>query len=95
MAGPAARNASVARPMPDLLASSFLIAAALAVVAGMVRGFAGFGAAMMMTPSYLLKTALPMPDARPLCQKPPSPMNEMERLEEGTLKAAALAAPRP
>lgn len=52
MAGPAARNASVARPMPDLLASSFLIAAALAVVAGMVRGFAGFGAAMMMTPVF-------------------------------------------
>jgi len=38
--------------MPDLLASSFLIAAAVAVVAGMVRGFAGFGAAMLMTPVF-------------------------------------------
>jgi uncharacterized protein len=35
--------------MPDLLAPSFLIAAAVAIVAGMVRGFAGFGAAMLMT----------------------------------------------
>ena len=52
MTGSAARNASVARPMPDLLAFSFLIAAAVAVVAGMVRGFAGFGAAMMMTPVF-------------------------------------------
>lgn len=52
MAGPTGRNASVALPMPDLLASSFLIAAALAVVAGMVRGFAGFGAAMVMTPVF-------------------------------------------
>jgi uncharacterized membrane protein YfcA len=38
--------------MPDLLAASFLIAAAVAVFAGMVRGFAGFGAAMMMTPVF-------------------------------------------
>lgn len=38
--------------MPDLLASSFLIAAAVAALAGMVRGFAGFGAAMMMTPVF-------------------------------------------
>ena len=38
--------------MPDLLALSFLAAAAVAVVAGMVRGFAGFGAAMMMTPVF-------------------------------------------
>jgi hypothetical protein len=38
--------------MPDLLALSFLIAAAVAVVAGMVRGFAGFGAAMLMTPVF-------------------------------------------
>jgi uncharacterized membrane protein YfcA len=38
--------------MPDLLAFSFLIAAAVAVVAGMVRGFAGFGAAMIMTPVF-------------------------------------------
>ncbi len=52
MMGPAARNDSVVRPMPDLLAFSFLIAAAVAVVAGMVRGFAGFGAAMMMTPVF-------------------------------------------
>src|SRR3954447_20728542 len=40
------------RPMPDVLAFSFLIAAAVTVVAGMVRGFAGFGAAMMMTPVF-------------------------------------------
>ena len=38
--------------MPDLLAPSFLIAALVAVVAGMVRGFAGFGAAMLMTPVF-------------------------------------------
>jgi uncharacterized membrane protein YfcA len=38
--------------MPDLLAFSFLIAAIVAVIAGMVRGFAGFGAAMMMTPVF-------------------------------------------
>ncbi|MCW5736411.1 MAG: sulfite exporter TauE/SafE family protein [Enhydrobacter sp.] len=38
--------------MPDLLAISFLIAAGVAVIAGMVRGFAGFGAAMMMTPVF-------------------------------------------
>src|SRR3954465_1902592 len=38
--------------MPDLLAASFLIAAAVAVIAGMVRGFAGFGAAMVMTPVF-------------------------------------------
>ena len=52
MTGSPARNASVGRPMPDLLAFSFLIAAAVAAVAGMVRGFAGFGAAMMMTPVF-------------------------------------------
>ena len=38
--------------MPELLSASFLVAAAVAVVAGMVRGFAGFGAAMMMTPVF-------------------------------------------
>ncbi len=38
--------------MPDLLSTSFLVAAAVAVVAGMVRGFAGFGAAMVMTPVF-------------------------------------------
>jgi len=52
MTAAVARNASVGRPMPDLLASSFLIAAAVAFVAGMVRGFAGFGAAMIMTPVF-------------------------------------------
>ena len=30
----------------------FLIAAAVAFIAGMVRGFAGFGAAMVMTPIF-------------------------------------------
>jgi uncharacterized protein len=38
--------------MPDLLALPFLISAAVACIAGMVRGFAGFGAAMMMTPVF-------------------------------------------
>ncbi len=38
--------------MPDLLALSFLISAAVACIAGMVRGFAGFGAAMLMTPVF-------------------------------------------
>jgi uncharacterized protein len=38
--------------MPDLLALPFLICAVVACVAGMVRGFAGFGAAMIMTPVF-------------------------------------------
>jgi len=38
--------------MPDLLALPFLICALVACIAGMVRGFAGFGAAMMMTPAF-------------------------------------------
>ena len=38
--------------MPEFLTVSFLIAAVVAVVAGMVRGFAGFGAAMVMTPVF-------------------------------------------
>lgn len=38
--------------MPDLLALPFLIAVSVAVIAGMVRGFAGFGAAMVMTPVF-------------------------------------------
>jgi uncharacterized membrane protein YfcA len=38
--------------MPDILSLPFLIAAAVAVVAGMVRGFAGFGAAMLMAPVF-------------------------------------------
>jgi uncharacterized membrane protein YfcA len=38
--------------MPDFLAISFLTAAVVAAIAGMVRGFAGFGAAMMMTPVF-------------------------------------------
>ena len=42
----------LASPMPDFLAISFLTAAAVAAIAGMVRGFAGFGAAMMMTPIF-------------------------------------------
>src|SRR5579883_1357200 len=40
------------RRMPDLLSLPFLFAAVVAVIAGMVRGFAGFGAAMMMTPVF-------------------------------------------
>ncbi len=38
--------------MPDLLSLPFLFAAVVAVVAGMVRGFTGFGAAMVMTPVF-------------------------------------------
>lgn len=38
--------------MPEFLTVSFLTAAVIAVVAGMVRGFAGFGAAMVMTPVF-------------------------------------------
>jgi uncharacterized membrane protein YfcA len=38
--------------MPEILTISFLTAAIVAIVAGMVRGFAGFGAAMMMTPVF-------------------------------------------
>src|ERR1044072_9912424 len=38
--------------MPDLLAFSFLICAVVACIAGMVRGFARFGAAMLMTPIF-------------------------------------------
>jgi uncharacterized membrane protein YfcA len=38
--------------MPEFLTVSFLIAAAVALIAGMVRGFAGFGAAMVMTPVF-------------------------------------------
>src|SRR5262245_12700373 len=45
-------NASVGCSMPDLLAFSFLTCAAVACIAGMVRGFAGFGAAMLMTPVF-------------------------------------------
>lgn len=38
--------------MLDLLTVPFLISAVVACVAGMVRGFAGFGAAMLMTPIF-------------------------------------------
>ncbi len=38
--------------MPELLSAPFLIAALVAFIAGMVRGFAGFGAAMLMTPAF-------------------------------------------
>ena len=38
--------------MPDLLALPFLVCAVVACIAGMVRGFAGFGAAMIMTPIF-------------------------------------------
>ncbi len=38
--------------MPDILSTPFLFAAVVAVIAGMVRGFAGFGAAMVMTPIF-------------------------------------------
>lgn len=38
--------------MPELLTVPFMISAAVACIAGMVRGFAGFGAAMLMTPVF-------------------------------------------
>ena len=38
--------------MPDFLSLPFLVAAAISVFAGMVRGFSGFGAAMVMTPAF-------------------------------------------
>ena len=38
--------------MADLLTFPFLICAVVACIAGMVRGFAGFGAAMIMTPVF-------------------------------------------
>jgi uncharacterized protein len=38
--------------MPDLLTVPFAISAVVACIAGMVRGFAGFGAAMLMTPVF-------------------------------------------
>ncbi len=49
----------------------------------------------MVTPSCLLKTALPMPLVRPLCQKPPSPITAIERFFAGALKAEFDAGPRP
>jgi uncharacterized membrane protein YfcA len=38
--------------MLDLLSAPFLICVVVAFIAGMVRGFAGFGAAMVMTPVF-------------------------------------------
>jgi hypothetical protein len=49
-----------------------------------------------ITPSLRLKTALPIEEVRPLCQKPPSPTKEIERrVASGALKAEAEAGPRP
>src|SRR3979409_514330 len=52
--------------MPDLLAVPFLICAAVACIAGTVRGFAGCGAAMSMTPvfSALYRPPAGVPRAR-------------------------------
>lgn len=52
MRAPHSGNASVPLAMPDLLSFPFLVSAAVACIAGMVRGFAGFGAAMLMTPIF-------------------------------------------
>lgn len=52
MLGCRSGNASVLSLMPDLLTVPFLISAVVACIAGMVRGFAGFGAAMLMTPIF-------------------------------------------
>lgn len=38
--------------MPDLSTIPFIVSALVACTAGMVRGFAGFGAAMLMTPVF-------------------------------------------
>lgn len=50
--------------MVELFDSSFPVAAAIAVAAGIVRGFAGFGSAMLMVPSlsalYTPQVAIPM-----------------------------------
>ena len=51
---------------------------------------------MTMTPSFLLNTALPIDEVRPLCQKPPSPTKEIERrVASGELNAEAEAGPSP
>lgn len=52
MRAPHSGNASVPPAMPDLLSTPFLISAVVACIAGTVRGFAGFGAAMLMTPVF-------------------------------------------
>lgn len=52
MLGQRSGNASFTGFMPDLLAFPFLACAVVAFIAGMVRGFAGFGAAMVMTPVF-------------------------------------------
>src|SRR5215212_7958210 len=49
---------------------------------------------MMWTLSLLLNTALPMLEASPLCQKPPSPITAMARLSAFALNAAAAIAHR-
>ena len=40
--------------MPDLLSTNFLIALAVATVAGTMRGFAGFGSGMLMAPIFAI-----------------------------------------
>ena len=52
MLGSGSGNASVAAAVPELLTVPFLICAVVACVAGTVRGFSGFGAAMIMTPVF-------------------------------------------
>src|ERR1044072_8725966 len=52
MPGLRSGNASVVARMPDLLALPFLICAVVACIAGTVRGLAGFGAALIMTPIF-------------------------------------------
>jgi uncharacterized protein len=51
-AGPGNARAIDDFRMSDVLSTSFLIAALMAVLAGTVRGFSGFGAAMVMTPVF-------------------------------------------
>src|SRR5713226_8061282 len=82
-------NASFAGFMPDLLAVPFLVSAAVACIAGTVRGFAGFGAAMIMTPvfSALYGPAVGVPLCLPLL---PSVVRLVDWRRIGLLLSAAV-----
>lgn len=85
--------------MPDLLSWQFAVAAAAAVVAGAVRGFSGFGSALVLTPSLsalygpamavpvslLMELALAVPFVPPAAR-----LVDWRRI--GVLSIAALAA---
>lgn len=46
--------APIVSPNLDLLTTDFLVAAAVAVTAGLMRGFAGFGSGMLMAPVFAI-----------------------------------------